>query len=418
MIAAVEATADLSLVPEALGEALAEVGLAVDRVQLPLSQQFGFKHPFYIGMVTTWTVDGVREVFRRPRTAEGLEEAAQLLERSPYRSVACGERTSVVFEAGTAGWEAHERLLELELQGFVSYAALSVELPTGARQVVSVASKHRDAFPPETIAGLTKYLEAAAPALDAVYRLQTLREVARTYLGAGPARRVLAGELGLGESHRIEAVVAFMDLRDFTQTMNELGEVAMLRVVNAAVGAIDEAVARVGGEILKIMGDATLVVFARPDRMSAGSEEERFWYRSVLATCLRAVASVPDATEAAGRAMQMGLGIHYGTVEYGNIGSRRRRDFTVMGPVVNMAARLESMSKELGACAVVSEQVASRCAERNEASLFRFRECNCTMQRHRDVSVRGYDAPVTVWSVSRAELVSGAWSAVSTDSDD
>jgi adenylate cyclase len=102
-----------------------------------------------------------------------------------------------------------------------------------------------------------------------------------------------------------------------------------------------------GGEILRFMGDAMLIVFPADRRGELGP------------ACRAAVAAALEAFERAEQVnrqrcrdgcpeIRFGIGLNAGKVVYGNIGAPDRLDFTVIGPAVNRAARLETLTKELG----------------------------------------------------------------------
>jgi adenylate cyclase len=112
-------------------------------------------------------------------------------------------------------------------------------------------------------------------------------------------------------------------------------------------------IAKYGGEILKFVGDGLLAIFPL-------SEPE------ACSNLLRAVGEAQTSMRAfneeqtrTGRLqLNYGVGINVGDVMYGNIGSRDRLDFTVIGPAVNMASRLESLTKTLGRPVLVSKSFA------------------------------------------------------------
>ena len=119
----------------------------------------------------------------------------------------------------------------------------------------------------------------------------------------------------------------------------------LIEVLNRYFDAQVPAIARHGGEVLKFIGDAMLAIFP------VGED--------AAATCARALAAAQRAQsalseenrrrqEAALPRIEYGLALHVGDVMYGNIGSDTRLDFTVIGPAVNLTARIESMCRELG----------------------------------------------------------------------
>ena len=124
-----------------------------------------------------------------------------------------------------------------------------------------------------------------------------------------------------------------------------------------------EIVTDAGGEILKFMGDGMLAIFPVPDGGDAAETARR---------ASRAAASVSDAMlvlnrirSAAGEpTVRFGLALHIGEVMFGNIGASQRLDFTVIGPAVNHAARLEKLCSPLDRSVVLSASLAGLLPER------------------------------------------------------
>ena len=142
-----------------------------------------------------------------------------------------------------------------------------------------------------------------------------------------------------------------------------------------------------GGEILKFMGDGLLAVFPLDGEGASSCDR-------ALAAAEQAVAGSRELDELLARngepPLRFGLGLHVGEVEYGNIGTRQRLDFTVIGPAVNMASRLESLTKELGVPALASAEFALG-TSRSLPSL----------GRHR---LRGIAVPVEVFGILQPAL--------------
>ena len=119
---------------------------------------------------------------------------------------------------------------------------------------------------------------------------------------------------------------------------------ALIDLLNCYFGPMCDAVAEHGGEILKFVGDAMLAIFP------VGADPAQTC-RAALVAAERAQAALIDENrrrEAAGLSrIEYGLALHLGDVMYGNIGSDTRLDFTVIGPAVNLTARIESMCRQL-----------------------------------------------------------------------
>jgi adenylate cyclase len=106
-----------------------------------------------------------------------------------------------------------------------------------------------------------------------------------------------------------------------------------------------DAVTAEGGEVLKFIGDAMLAIFP------VGENPATVCAKALKAAegAQAALAEENDRRDAAGAPrIEYGLALHIGDVMYGNVGSDSRLDFTVIGPAVNLTARIESMCRQLG----------------------------------------------------------------------
>jgi adenylate cyclase len=143
------------------------------------------------------------------------------------------------------------------------------------------------------------------------------------------------------------------DLRDFTRISDNWPRDDVIDLLNGYFDAMSEPIARHGGEKLKFIGDGLLAIFPLSQPQAC-------------VILLHAVAEARQATVApnernseTGRApLNYGIGVHVGDVMCGNIGSRTRLDFTVIGPAVNMASRLETLTKQLGRPVLLSRAFA------------------------------------------------------------
>ena len=169
--------------------------------------------------------------------------------------------------------------------------------------------------------------------------------VLETYLGRDAGNRVLTGAIERGSAEAIRAVIWFSDLRGFTKLTDRLPRDVLVATLNDYLEAMVEPVEAHGGQILKFMGDGLLATFDLTGRDDAKV------CREALAAAAELRAALPglnQAREAAGKPiMDFGLALHLGEVFYGNIGASERLDFTVVGPAVNEASRIQALCKEL-----------------------------------------------------------------------
>jgi len=207
------------------------------------------------------------------------------------------------------------------------------------------------------------YLDAvsvvmAAP-LQVVIERGVTRGLLQAYLGRRSADKVLGGAVRRGSGEMIEAVVWISDLRDFTRLSETLPYDQIITALNDCCARLVGAIQPFGGEVLKFIGDGIVAIFP----LEPQGEN---------AACDAAIAAVRAAREGMARLdaerlrsglppLPFGVGLHLGTVVYGNIGSPDRLDFTAIGPAVNVASRIEGMCRPLACPVLVSEDVATRC---------------------------------------------------------
>lgn len=176
----------------------------------------------------------------------------------------------------------------------------------------------------------------------------------RKYLSANVADFVMTnpGAMALG-GHRTQAAVMFVDIRDFTPFSEGEAPEVVVEVLNRVFSALVEIVFRHGGTLDKFLGDGLMAVFGVPKTMTDAQIE-------AVAAALEMVEAVKKLNAAAitnGHPLRIGVGIAYGVVVAGNVGSAERMEFTVIGDTVNYASRLQGLSKDFAQDVVVSEDV-------------------------------------------------------------
>jgi adenylate cyclase len=190
-------------------------------------------------------------------------------------------------------------------------------------------------------------LESLLPYLALAVKCASLARIAgtlvSTYLGRDPAQRVLSGRIARGVADRIGTVLWFSDLRGYTKITDTAAPEQVIPLLNDYADAVISAIHEAGGDVLKLIGDGILAIFPAEERE-------------------RACVSALGAAEAARRGIstlnqkrstdglpvtEMYLGLHVGEVFYGNIGSKERLDFTVIGPAVNEVSRIAAMCRSV-----------------------------------------------------------------------
>ena len=257
-------------------------------------------------------------------------------------------------------------LPEFIADGGTDYAAMPMICSSGEINCITWLTDRATGFTEREVAGLASVAEA----LTIIVELQATRRIARhlmdAYVGHRTGERVLSGAITRGSGEAIRAVVWFCDLRGFTSLADTLPRDKVISLLNDYFETMVEVVTAEGGEALKFMGDGMLAIFelgATEDpasRCGAALRATRAATEKIAArNALRRAAGEPE--------IHFGLALHMGDVSYGNIGAPTRLDFTVIGPAVNHASRLEKIGHELGRQVVTSASFAEAAPENLES---------------------------------------------------
>jgi adenylate cyclase len=280
---------------------------------------------------------------------------------------------------------AHTVLHELQAAGGVDYVAFPMRL--GRPDTIPVASFATDragGFTDDDIADLRRLVDMMAPIAEIYIYRNIAATVTDTYLGHIVGEQILSGLIKRGDGREINAVLWFSDLRNFTGLNERMAAADLLELLNNYLQLVGDALRAHGGEILKFIGDGVMAYFPAEDAL---------FLPMVTNNAIGAARRLIDDIESANQAratgghdpVRCGVGLHVGPVTFGNIGTEDRLDFTVIGPAVNRAARLESLTKVLGVPILAS-------AEFNAASTVRL----TSLGKHR---LRGVPDPVEVFTV-------------------
>jgi adenylate cyclase len=260
----------------------------------------------------------------------------------------------------------HAVLHEMAAAGGTDYLAMPLEYGDGSVQGLAVVSDRASGFDDDHLGRLEALRQPLAAALEPMAMRRSSASLLRTYLGAGPAAAVLAGAIRRGELRQIEAVILVTDLRGFTDKAERWDDEALLAALDGYFELIVEAVVAAGGDVLKFIGDKVLAIF--PIEEQAVRQRCRAAVDAAL-EARRALIPLNRARQDHGlEALDFGTALHLGRVTYGNIGSRERLDFTVIGRAVNLASRIQDLCKTLGEPVLCTGEVA-RCIEPRPASV-------------------------------------------------
>jgi adenylate cyclase len=182
------------------------------------------------------------------------------------------------------------------------------------------------------------------------------------YLGNDAGRRVHAGAVERGSVERIQAVFWYADIRAFTALADATPGEVVIELLDEVFEALTASLRPRGGEVLKFLGDGMLAIFP-----FEGATREQVCRRALdaAAEAMRAIDRLNAARRDAGKpTAAVDLALHLGEVLYGNVGAVDRLDFTVIGPAVNEAARIEALCEPLGRKVLVSAELAAAIGDR------------------------------------------------------
>jgi adenylate cyclase len=164
------------------------------------------------------------------------------------------------------------------------------------------------------------------------------------YVSPQVLEAIVGGRLGVGTGRRDMAFL-FADLRGFTTWSEATEPQRVFDVLNRYFAAITPCIHRHGGTIDNFRGDGLMVLFGAPEPHAAPCRAAFAAARDIVRRGRQLLASIPGTAEAG---LDLAVGIAYGEAVYGDLGSGERKDFTAIGDAVNVAARLQDLSKSLG----------------------------------------------------------------------
>lgn len=188
---------------------------------------------------------------------------------------------------------------------------------------------------------------------------------------------------GAGTNSEIRRVaVMFVDFRSFTAGASTRTPQEVVNRLDSAFAVLVDILDRHGGIVNKFLGDGFLALFGAPIEAHDAAHHAVAAAREMLEANER-------INKASSWPLRIGIGIHFGEVVAGNIGSPRRKEYTVIGDTVNFAARLEALNKDFNSQFLISAAVHDALGEEGKDA-----------RSLGEVPVRGYDRPMAVWQLA------------------
>jgi adenylate cyclase len=317
-------------------------------------------HPTLDARGTRWSRgSGVRQEDYTREEAEANEEEWR---QSPFFRVVETGATELRRRLGDNYEQGEFALLDRFVRdhGMTDYLALSVSYGPGSTLgvvpglVISYQTDRRGGFEDVELDLLRRLTRPFALAYKGIASVHTGRSLLTTYLGADPARRVLDGAIVRGKAEPVEAVLWYSDLQGFTRIADTAPRDQVLELLNRYADCLVSTIAAHRGEVLKFIGDGILAMFP------LGEDHPCAHAIDAAEAALVHIKELNERRRGEGLpCADIHLALHVGEVLYGNIGSRERLDFTVVGPAVNEVARIEAMCRSLDQRVITSSAFAA-----------------------------------------------------------
>ena len=351
-----------------LCDRLVSCGVSLSRASLHLRVH----HPQWLGTRVVW----VKDQPEADITTIGYDvEATDAFLRSPFR-VVIGSGVEIRQPLQIYGPHQFPVFEELKEEGHTDYTAWPIDHTQGKRHLATFSTSEPGGFTEEEMALFREILPLFSLVSEIRLKNQLALTLLQTYVGPHAGEQILDGATTRGSGMSVNAAIMICDLRDFTKLSDRRPRDEVISILNQYFDVIADPIERHGGEILKFIGDGLLAIFPLEQP-------------GACADLLQAVFEAQETIKglqgtALGYEVRYGTGIHLGEVMYGNIGSKKRLDFTVIGPAVNIASRLEALTKELQRPVLIS------------ADFVRMAGCSDQTECLGSYNLRGFEQPVEV----------------------
>jgi adenylate cyclase len=339
---------------------------------LPLARTIAFVdtlHPIHEGRAFRWERDKPEATLTEyGRTTEGGEAAERWRASVFFSMLSSGDsvlRRRIPAD-GELEFPAFAELREAKISDYVAVInRFAEDGAIGEMDCIysSWMTDRPEGFTDDEIGALKRLTPFLALAIKSASLARIAETLVETYLGRDAGRRVLRGRIERGVTDRIETVLWFSDLRNYTRISETSAPEEIIPLLNDYAEAVVSSIHENSGDVLKLIGDGVLAIFPAEERSracAAALDAARAAQGAVAALNARRFEKSLPATD-------MYLGLHLGEVFYGNIGSKERLDFTVVGPAVNEVSRIAAMCRSVDQPILISSAFAESCAEQRRA---------------------------------------------------
>ncbi|HNJ35309.1 MAG TPA: adenylate/guanylate cyclase domain-containing protein [Leptospiraceae bacterium] len=279
--------------------------------------------------------------------------------------------------------------------GFRTRAILSMPIKNTRGKIIGVSQVlnkkgENEIFTRDDEGLLQAFSSIAAISLENALAYETINATMHTFEKFVPRRYLnsIAREglesIRIGNAEKVDVSILFCDIRGFTTLSEKMKPEDVLAFLNGYLVRMGNPIAKNGGFVDKFIGDAIMAIFDTRDPSSA----------------VRAGVGMLKELESYNRErrknkldeIKIGIGIHFGAAVLGTVGSEDRMDSTIIGDSVNLAARMEGLTKQYGCSLMITEDAASRLKKGS----FKLREADT-------VRVKGKKKPIRIFDVFEAD---------------
>ncbi|MGD9509549.1 MAG: adenylate/guanylate cyclase domain-containing protein [Geminicoccaceae bacterium] len=305
---------------------------------------------------------------------------------SPVRALYEGaegfrQRLDLPADIGTLEYAIYADLRE---QGYTDYVALPMQFTDGRRHATSWSTRRPGGFSTADLVQVNEILPVLQLAVEIRANRRVTKNLLNTYVGEHAGGRILSGEIRRGSGATVRAAIWNCDLRGFTRISEQWPRDEVITWLNEYFDVMAAPVEKFGGEILKFVGDGMLAIFRLENPEACNKALQ-------AAVAARLGMKELNQRRIARGSFELGFGValHVGDVMYGNIGTATRLDFTVIGPAVNVASRMQTLTKELRRQVLLSAPFAFQCG------------CSAdVLQTLGKFPLRGVDEPLEIFGLS------------------
>ena len=224
--------------------------------------------------------------------------------------------------------------------------------------ILTWACSRPGGFTDDDINALKQIQRRFGVALKTTIQKRIATNITETYLGRQAGKQVLDGAIKLGDGQQTEAVVWYSDMRNSTALADTMPPDEFIKLLNEYFSCTAAPPIQYGGEVLDFIGDAVLAIF--PFEGEKGKQQAIRCATMAMEMALELLDTTnKNRADQDKQPFDLGIAINVGTLTFGNIGVPERLSFSVIGPTINEAERIEALTKGIESNALVSAEVAA-----------------------------------------------------------